>query len=62
MDCSLGEVQDVKENLAVSPTGRCSILEGLRISSQSFDHLELATKEGSRLFLRNDEFNINGIQ
>ncbi len=31
--------------LEVSPTGRCLLLEGLRINSESFDHLELADKE-----------------
>ncbi len=44
----LGEVRDVKEyatGLEVSPMRRCSLLEGLRINSQSSDHLELASKE-----------------
>ncbi len=48
MGCALGEVQDVKEYVAeleVSPMGRCSLLEGLRIYSQSSDHLELTTRE-----------------
>ncbi len=48
MGCALGEVWDVKEyvtGLEVSPTGRCSLLGGLRINSQSSDHLELASKE-----------------
>ncbi len=48
MGCVVGEVRDVKEcvtGLEVSPTGRCSLLEGLRINSQSSDHLELASKE-----------------
>ncbi len=48
MGCALGEVRDVKEyvtGLEVSPTGRCSLLEGLRINSQSSDHLELTSKE-----------------
>ncbi len=46
MGCVLGEVRDVKEYVAgldVSPAGRCSLLEGLRINHQSSDHLELAT-------------------
>ncbi len=48
MGCALGEVLDVKEyvtGLEVFPTGRCSLLEGLRINTQSSDHLELASKE-----------------
>ncbi len=48
MGCALGEVRDVKEyvtGLEVSPTGGCSLLEGLRNNFQSSDHLELATKE-----------------
>ncbi len=48
MGCALGEVRDVKEyatGLEVSPMWRCSLLEGLRINSQSSDHLELASKE-----------------
>ncbi len=48
MGCALGEVRDVEEYVAgleVSPTGRCSLLGGLRINSQSSDHLELAAKE-----------------
>ncbi len=48
MGCALGEVRDVKEHvlgLEVSLAGRCSLLEGLRINSQSSDHMELATKE-----------------
>ncbi len=39
----LGEVRDAKSyvtGLKVSPTGKCSSLEGLRINSQSSDHLE----------------------
>ncbi len=43
MGCALGEVRDVKEyatELEVSP-----LLEGLRINSQSSDHLERASKE-----------------
>ncbi len=48
MGCALGEVRDVKEyitGLEVSPAGRCSLLEGLRINSQFSDHLELASKD-----------------
>ncbi len=48
MGCELDEVRDVKEHatgLEVSPMGRCSLLEGLRINSQSSDHLELASEE-----------------
>ncbi len=48
MGCALGEVRGVKEyvtGLEVSPMGRWSLLEGLRINSQSSDHLELASKE-----------------
>ncbi len=48
MGCALGEVRDVKEyvtGLEVSPTGRCSLLEGLKINSQSSGHLEQASKE-----------------
>ncbi len=48
MDCALDEVRDVKEyvtGLEVSPTGRCSLLDGLRINPQSSDYLQLATKE-----------------
>ncbi len=48
MGCALGEVRDIKEYVAgleVSPMGRCSLLEGLRINSQSSDNLELATRE-----------------
>ncbi len=48
MGCVLGEVQDFKKKVAgleVSQTGKCSLLEGLRINSQSSDHLELASKE-----------------
>ncbi len=48
MGCALGEVRDVKEyitGLEVSHTGRCSLLEGLKINSQSSDHLELVAKE-----------------
>ncbi len=68
MGCALGEVRDVKKyvtGLEVSPTGRCSLLERLRINSQSSDHLELATKELWRISgcFRGggDEFNIIGI-
>ncbi len=48
MGCALGEVRDLKQyvtGLEVSPKRRCSNLEGLKINSQSSDHLELATKE-----------------
>ncbi len=48
MGFALGEVRDVNEyvtGLEVSPTGRCSLLEGLRINSHSSDYLELASKE-----------------
>ncbi len=48
MGCTLGDVRDVNENatgLEVSPSGRCSLLKGLMINSQSSDHLELAVKE-----------------
>ncbi len=48
MGCALGEARDVKEyvtGLEVSPTGRCSLLEGLMTNSQSSDHLKLASKE-----------------
>ncbi len=48
MDCVVGEVRDVNEYVAeleVFPAGRCSLLEGLRIDSQSSGHLELVTKE-----------------
>ncbi len=49
-DClyGLGEVRNVKAYVAgleVPPTGRCSLLKGLRIRSQSSSHLELAAKE-----------------
>ncbi len=46
MGCVLDKVRDVKEYVAgldVSLTGRCSLLEGLRINSQFSDHLELAS-------------------
>ncbi len=68
MGCALGEVWDVKEyaiGLEVSPMGRCSLLEGLRIKSQPSDHLELASKElwrASDCFRGGDEFNIIGVQ
>ncbi len=55
----LGEVRDVNEyatGLKVSPTGRHSLLERLRINSQSSYHLEAI-----RLFSGGDEFNIIGI-
>ncbi len=48
MGCALNEVRNFKGYVAgfgVSPTGRCSDLEGLRIYSKSSDHLELANKE-----------------
>ncbi len=48
MGCALDDVRDVKEyvtGLEVSPTGSCSLLEGLRINSQSSGNLELAAKE-----------------
>ncbi len=48
MGCALGEVRDVKQyvtGLEVSPKRRCSNLEGLKINSQSSDHLELASQE-----------------
>ncbi len=48
MGWALDEVRDVKAyatGLEVSPTEKCSLLEGLRINSQSSDHLELAAKE-----------------
>ncbi len=48
MGCALDDVRDVKEyvtGLEVSPTGSCSLLEGLRINAQSSDHFELAAKE-----------------
>ncbi len=48
MDYALDEAWDFKEyvtGLEVSPTGRFSLLEGLRINSQSSDNLELATNE-----------------
>ncbi len=48
MDSALGKVRYVKEyatGLEVSPMGRCSLLEGLRINSQSSDYLQLASKE-----------------
>ncbi len=48
MSCALGEVRDVNEyvvGLEVSPTGRWSLLEGLRINSESSDNLEQVGKE-----------------
>ncbi len=68
MGCALDEVWDVKAYVAgleISPTGRCSLLEGLRIVSQSSDNLELATRalwKASACFRVGDEFNIIGIQ
>ncbi len=47
MGCALGDLRDVKEyatGLEVSPMGRCSLLERLRINSISPGHLELASK------------------
>ncbi len=46
-------MRNVKEYvtvLEVSPTGSCSLLEGLRINSQSSDHLELVGKDRWRAF------------
>ncbi len=51
MGCAFDEVRGFREyviGLEVSPTGRCSLLEGLRINSQSSDYLELANKEVRR--------------
>ncbi len=65
MGCALAEVRDVKEyvtGLGVTSTGRRLLLEVLIINSQSCDHLELASKEGIRLFSGGDEFNIIDIQ
>ncbi len=48
MGCALGEVRYGKEyatGMEVSQTGKCSLLEGLRIISQYSDHLELSSKE-----------------
>ncbi len=48
MGYALGDVWDAKEYVAgleVSPTRRCSLLEGLRINSKSSDNLELVPKE-----------------
>ncbi len=48
MGCMLGEVRDVRARvigLEVTPLGRCSLLTGLKIDSQSSDHLELTAKE-----------------
>ncbi len=62
MGCALVEVRDVKEyvtGLEVSPTERCSLLEGLSIYSQSSDHLELAhldTKEEISALSGRDEY------
>ncbi len=58
-------VKEYATGLEVSPMGRCSLLEGLRINSQSSDHLELASKElwrASDCFRGDDEFNIIGVQ
>ncbi len=66
MGCALGEVLEVKEYVAgleVYPTGRCSLLDGLRINSQSSDHLEFwSFGEHPLVFGVGDEFNIIGIQ
>ncbi len=67
MGCVLGEVRDFKKKVAgleVSQTGRCSLLEGLRINSQSFGFItsDQTALEGIRLFSGSDEFNIIGIQ
>ncbi len=48
MGCAFDGVRDVKGHvteLEVFPSGRRSLLEGLRINSQSSDHLELKNKE-----------------
>ncbi len=48
MGWALDKVRDGKAyvtGLEVFSTGRCSLLEGLRINSQSSDHLELAAKK-----------------
>ncbi len=48
MGYALGDVRDVKEYVAgleVASTGRCSLLEGLRITYKSSDYLELALTE-----------------
>ncbi len=48
MGYALGDVWDAKEYVAeleVSPTRRCSLFEGLRISFESSDYLELVSKE-----------------
>ncbi len=48
MGCALSEVGDVKEYVTgseVPPTGRCSLLEELRINAQSSNHFDLASKE-----------------
>ncbi len=60
MRYALDEVRDVKEyvtGLEVSPTGRCSLLKGLRLNSQSPDHL----LRGQPLILWGDEFNSIGV-
>ncbi len=48
MGCAFVEVRDFMEHVArleASLTGRCSLLEGLRINSQPSDHLEHVSKE-----------------
>ncbi len=69
MGCALGAVRVVKGHvtgLEVSPTGRCSLLEELRINSQSSGHLELATQEiwraGACFGGAGNEFDIIGMQ
>ncbi len=55
MGCALDEVRVIKEyvtGLEVSPTGRYSLLKGLRINFQSSDHLELAAKKLRRAAAR----------
>ncbi len=59
------EVKEYVTRLEVSPKGSCSLLEGLRINSQSSDNLELAIKElwNAAACLRGgDELKIIGIQ
>ncbi len=48
MDRALDELRGVRAyetGLEVSPTGSCSLLEGLRINSQCSGYLKLVTKE-----------------
>ncbi len=57
----LAEIQNVKAyvtGLALSPKGKHSLLAGLRINSQSSDHLALAAVIHGSRFLEGDEFNI----